>query len=472
MSTHARVEGRRDNVFDCTVRVSVSADKFRRGDITADAFLDQATVEFYHLATTASPTFKEIESGLDLRNGSREGGAVLAAMIVCIWHPYAAQATPKLDAVSRPEQIIATSISLPEQSHARPLFAACKDATLERLQAMDDEVARASGARLLDKPGIPQLLVVLALLVGNKHLPTCIIENYPPGPDHDMLFSRRHWDEYWDESTNYQIARHPIYAGVAAVDTGCDIWVSMVRRGWATPRLSMLSLALASPDIPSGRALIREVLPLVLARPDFSEVDTSETLWRGLLNGAHPELVDAYLELYNPKQRGLPDQTRYVSRAATYHRGAANLEVLVRRDAADFFGMDPAQHVQKRRRPAVDDPPDSDYYGRTLMATALHHAARRCNAEAADFLLALPGGDEPRRDGYGRTAYDSLKHLVDVKRAERERGLNTRQPEEPERIYKIFEGRGWRLSSLEEMEGAATPRRLVDYWGSMTMHGV
>ena len=62
----------------------------------------------------------------------------------------------------------------------------------------------ASGAGLLHNPGVRQLLVVFALVVGNKQLATSIIENYPPGPDHETLFSPRCLSQRTVESTRYQ----------------------------------------------------------------------------------------------------------------------------------------------------------------------------------------------------------------------------------------------------------------------------
>lgn len=472
MSANIRVEGRREGFTDCARRLSKYAGKFRRKETTDDDFLDQVMVEFYHLATTISPTFKELERSLDFGYDGHEGSAILAAIIVCIWHPYNAQPNPDFAFVSRSIQIIATSISLPEQIQARPLFIACKDATLDRLQAIDQEVAGASGGvSLLQNPGFPQLLVVLAILVGNKQLATGMIENYPPGPDHDTLFSPRALRKYWPDDSQYSTTRHPIYASVADVDTGCDVWVYMVKHSWATPRLNMLSVALSSPDIPSGQALIRELLPLILARPDLTDADISETLWHALRDGgAQPGAVDTYLGLYNPKARELLDQTRYVSRSAAYHYGSANLEVLLGRDAADFFGMDPDQHTAKRQRTEFFDAPGDEFYGHTKMSTALHHAARACNAESVEFLLAQPGGAEPRRDGYGRTAYDYLKNLEDF--SNRLASIRSLRPEDTEPIYAIFERVGWRLSTPEEIKAAATPVRLTDQWGSSTLYGL
>lgn len=146
--------------------------------------------------------------------------------------------------------------------------------------------------------------------------------------------------------------------------------------------------------------------------------------------------------------------------------------MLLRRDAADFFGMDPEKHARLRARQSVDDPPDDDYYGRSKMATALHHAARACNAEAVEFLLGQPGGAEPRRDGHGRTAYDYLKHLEDIKHREAKRGLPAREPVRPELIYAIFERHGWCLSSPEEIRAAATPLRGTDDWRSSILRGI
>ena len=131
---HGSVRGEplRLDLIDCRNRLFASVGKFRKEDIAADVFLDQM-VEFYHLATTVSPMFEDIKRGLDFGYGRNETGVVVATMIVCIWHPYNTQPNPEFAFVSPSTRTIATSISLPEQIQARPLFIACKDATLDHL---------------------------------------------------------------------------------------------------------------------------------------------------------------------------------------------------------------------------------------------------------------------------------------------------------------------------------------------------
>lgn len=84
MFTRIRVEGRKDELLESAKSLNLAADKFRRGETTADILLEQMMVNFYHLATAVSLMFNEIECGLRFRNGSGERGAVLASMIMCI----------------------------------------------------------------------------------------------------------------------------------------------------------------------------------------------------------------------------------------------------------------------------------------------------------------------------------------------------------------------------------------------------
>jgi len=360
----------------------------------------------------------------------------MTAMVICIWHPFHQQSS---------FSVMTTSISLPEESQARPLFLACKDATLHDLETINGEIASASGVGLLQNPGVRQVLIVLALLAGNKPLAIAIIKNYSPGPDYDQLFGPNSINRTLYPDTGRQIIHHQIFTGVATLDTGCDVWVSLMKHSWASPHPTLLSVALTAPDVASGKALLQELGPLICVHPQFTEAEVSETLLHGVDSNALPELIDFYLTLFNPKKHGMVEVTRKLSRSAARYGGTVNLQILLQHDAADFFGMNPTQHTKKWKGAFLDEPWD-DYYGTTGVTTALHTALRYGNVEAFEFLLAQPGGEVQWRDGYGRTAYDYGKHLESLKWQGPIRGLD--------KMLELLERRGWKASTPEEIKAA------------------
>ncbi|RYP41943.1 hypothetical protein DL768_010418 [Monosporascus sp. mg162] len=300
----------------------------------------------------------------------------------------------------------------------------CESGSLDILRSVD----QSRGTSILYTPIFRQLIVAMALSRGNRELAKYMINQYPPGPGHELLFS----PEKDGPTTNTSLIKfgersalsHPFFKGQD--DNGCEIWSAMIRSGWAAPRKYMLAWAATSPSVGAGIELLK-----LLAEHDVKL--ERKAVWSAIAFGQLP-LLDYVLAQYIP-DNGDP-LTCSIDEAEAHeflksavrkkHGGIEQIELLFKHGINDINWVHKLDRRDPKNRIGSRDLVEMELNANVPEQTPLHVAAACGNVEAVEWLIKR--GALPLRDYLGNTPYDTAKTM------------------KQEEAMAVFAKHGWKLS--------------------------
>lgn len=254
--------------------------------------------------------------------------------------------------------------------------------TLDQLRMIDFPQSS-----ILSNPLLNQVLVATALQAGNRSLVRDLITSVQPGPGHDLLFGADKGLQTLGGSA-HDFSGHKAYGHGALAgqpDNGCEIWVTMIRAGWAVPRQYMQGWAATSAAVDAGKQLFDVLL-------EHNVEITGSAAFAAVMHGRY-ELLDYALNICTPADE--LTRNMLLEQAAT--RELRYIKLLFEYGVDDINWIPGGAASMPRSR-------EDTIPSRTL----LHAAAEYGEPEVVDILLRH--GAEIRRDYFGRTPLDLARN--------------------------------------------------------------